>query len=127
MTCTVLVLVAGPESYLGLWRPAAPEPWLTVNVTPSREANSVLTALAALQSQSGITLKELTHIGVMAGPASYTQLRVFVTTANTLAWIGHLPLFGFPPTAIVPQDLPQYLSEAKVNVSISPIYPSAIA
>lgn len=121
----VLIFMAGDENYVGLWRADAVPGWRTVPIVRSvPEGNQVLQALDALLHESSVPLTQITHVGVMRGPASYTQLRLVVTTANALAWALGLPLFGFSSEVSMPDSIPQLLVSAKVNIPIIPVYPT---
>jgi tRNA A37 threonylcarbamoyladenosine modification protein TsaB len=121
-----VVLIFEPnESYIGLWI-AATDAWHTMPVIKGQQTtNAVLEAINTLLSQHAQSLKTVTHIGAMQGPASYTHLRLFITTANTLAWAQHLPLFGFGQKDI-PSTIPNLLPQAKRNSPLEPIYPTII-
>ncbi len=129
MNQCVLVFIPGDESCLGLWHAngSADARWCTAVIPrgdrTQSSTNRVLTAVAALLHDNHLILDQITHIGVMRGPASYTELRLFVTTANTLAWAQHLPLFRFEATDALPNDLPHLITTAKVNQPIEPVYP----
>ncbi len=129
VTQCVLVFIPGEVSRLGLWQPhgSAEGTWCTADVPRSDRSqpgnNRVLTAVDALLRTNQLLLAAVTHIGVMRGPASYTELRLFVTTANTLAWVKGVPLFAFDAASDVPRDLPHLIASAKVNQPIEPVYP----
>lgn len=124
---TVLILYPAASSSFGLWRPHSTPEWVTFTLPDYNKADlNLLSFLDTFLKEQHITLKQITHIGVMAGPASYTQLRVFVATANALAWSLKLPLFGFDETTALPQAIPSLLTQAKVNTPIEPVYPSVI-
>jgi hypothetical protein len=126
----VLVFLPGEVSKIGLWRPhdnAAD--WCTREVprgtsSPSNEpVNRVLTELDTLLAEIHVPLETITHIGVMHGPSSYTELRLFVSTANTLAWARSLPIFHFGPESAIPEALPSLIPTARVNMPVQPVYP----
>lgn len=125
----VLIFMPGDTSQIALWQPHSPDDasWCTRAVLRGERGqsngNRVLQAVDALLHDAHVTQSHITHIGVMRGPASYTELRLFVTTANTLAWTHGLPLFAFDPMHQMPQDLPELLVTAKVNQQIEPVYP----
>lgn len=123
----LLIFYPGKESYIGLWLPDMATSWVTYSVVQGNQSGPSLLAVVetALREQR-LTLASLTHIGAMEGPASYTHLRVFLATANALAWAQHLPLFGFGPDASLPDDLPELYRTAKLNIPIEPVYPSAL-
>jgi hypothetical protein len=73
-----------------------------------------------------LKINQLTSIGVYAGPASYTRLRVHITTANTLAWVLHLPVFTLHPGDKLPEAVPERMIEGKVNLPIEPVYGAII-
>ncbi len=126
MNVTILIFDAA-QSYVGLWRPEAAQPWVTHTVADrSKAGNQILCALDTLCRSEGLSLTEVTHIGVMQGPASYTQLRLYIATANALAWARSLPLFKYSPDTILPDMLPSLLASAHVNLPVEPTYPSSI-
>ena len=73
-----------------------------------------------------LTLNDISSVGVMVGPASYTTLRIAVTTANTIAWSLGVSLFGIKVNDIVPDCLPLRSRQAKVGIALEPIYPSKL-
>ena len=115
------------EGYVGLL--SGNDRWVVqpvAEVVAGASCNPVLEAVEAVLAAREIPLSHVTHIGVMHGPASYTQLRVFIATANTLAWVRHVPLFSFGPDARLPDDIPPLLSHARVNVPVKPVYPTEL-
>lgn len=120
-------MISNNEQYVGLWQPHHDDYWHTVVIEPGARADGqIFTAVETLLSLHHLPLKSITHIGVMPGPASYTQLRIYVATANALAWALHLPLFAVPTGSSLPEDIPSLLTSAKRDVPIEPIYPSII-
>lgn len=126
----VLIFLPGDVSQIGLWQSHGPEgSWCMVDVPrtvrgqSAARDNRVLQAVNSLLTQTNLPLSHVTHIGVMRGPASYTELRLFVTTANTLAWAHGVPLFSFDPTTDIPSEIPHLMTRAKVNHPVEPVYP----
>lgn len=122
---TVLILSVR-ESFVGLWCPDNHTPWVSLPITSNPGENKVIETIEVLLDEQGIILTKLTHIGVMHGPASYTQLRIFIATANSLAWALEIPLFSFGPDTNIPDQLPELIRTAKLNMPIEPVYPSRI-
>jgi hypothetical protein len=124
----VLIFYPGNPSYIGLWQPSLPDLWQTQTVTSGRtsDANAVFESLHALLKKNSSTIKEVTAIGVMQGPASYTQLRSFIASANSMAWALRLPLFGFSADSVLPDNLPTLVATAHKNMPIEPVYPTQI-
>ncbi|MBU1078376.1 MAG: tRNA (adenosine(37)-N6)-threonylcarbamoyltransferase complex dimerization subunit type 1 TsaB, partial [Spirochaetes bacterium] len=58
--------------------------------------------------KAGITLEEISMIGVDIGPGSFTGIRIGVTTARTLAQLGRTAIFGVPSLDILCQNIPFY-------------------
>lgn len=120
---TVLLMAPGATPYLAVWRPSSANPFYTVSVDPKTTGPMLLDNLHHFLIGRQLTYHQLSHIGVMAGPASYTHLRVWVVTANTLAWTQGITLFGFAATAVVPETLPELIRAAKLNTPLWPVYP----
>lgn len=98
--------------------------WVTHEVSNGSDSGpSLIKAITTLLEEHHLTYSEITHIGAMTGPASYTQLRIFIATANTLAWVNKIPLFGFKPDTELPDAIPSLLTHAKTNLPLQPIYP----
>lgn len=121
----VLLFYPGEHSYIGLWN-GKTNAWKTQEVTPTPSGNRVISALELLLQTTNTPLNKVTHIGVLEGPASYTELRIFITTANSLSWVLGVPLFAFNAKNILPNEIPSLLSQAHVNRPIEPIYPTSI-
>ena len=66
-----------------------------------RHAEELVPAIAALATQTGITLDAVVAIAVGTGPGLYTGLRVGVTTARTLAQVLDVPVVGIPSLDLV--------------------------
>ncbi|GGG02261.1 tRNA (adenosine(37)-N6)-threonylcarbamoyltransferase complex dimerization subunit type 1 TsaB [Paenibacillus aceti] len=65
------------------------------NIHAERNHSAYLvTAIEKALEAAGITKQELDGIAVGIGPGSYTGIRIAVTTAKTLAWALHVPVFG---------------------------------
>ncbi len=123
----VLVFYPGQESFVGLWRPHHTTPWVTLPITNVKgEGNRVLQVLDALLEQEKIGVAQLTHIGAFAGPATYTQLRLCLATANMLAWSLDLPLFELEAADTLPQSLPVALERARRGKPIEARYPQVL-
>lgn len=125
MKQSVLIFSCADEQALvGLWRPHHAEVWVAHELPLGRDSGpALLRSTLALMTSHGETWTSITHVGVMHGPASYTQLRVFITTATTLAWVKGLPIFSFDPTAKIPDDISVLLAHAKRNQAIEAVYP----
>ncbi|MGA8943265.1 MAG: tRNA (adenosine(37)-N6)-threonylcarbamoyltransferase complex dimerization subunit type 1 TsaB [Thermoactinomyces sp.] len=48
-----------------------------------------------------LKVDEITHLAVSAGPGSYTGVRIGVTTAKTIAWARHIPLYSESSLAVL--------------------------
>ncbi len=124
MTMRVLVFVPGKITKVGLWQPDQETAWKEVTIAAVGGAgNRMLQGLDQLLQSEHITLALITHIGVLAGPASYTELRLGVATAQTLAWSLRIPLFAFGSQDSVPGDLPRLVQTARTDQLIEPLYP----
>lgn len=119
----VLILMPGELPYVALWCPDESDPFRAKACEVKIHGPDLIQMISTLCQENQCSLATLTHIGVMAVPASYTQLRLFVATANTLAWTLNLPIFSFTPSTKLPDDLPECLTKAKLNVVIDPVYP----
>jgi hypothetical protein len=127
MNYTVLIFCPGDESYVGLWQSQSKDDWTRIPLAKGAQTGpDIIQSIDQLLNSHHLKLNDLTHIGAMVGPASYTQLRLFVATANTLAWALQKPLFGFSKEADLPHDLPSLLPQAKHNVPLEPVYPHAL-
>lgn len=113
------------DGYVGLWQSDS-ESWQRVEVGHAKDVNVLLVALNVLTRESGVPLAKVTHIGVMPGPGSYTQIRVYVATANTLAWSLGKPLFAISQEAQMPEALLECIAHARVNQPVDPVYPTTI-
>jgi tRNA threonylcarbamoyladenosine biosynthesis protein TsaB len=63
-------------------------------------------AVADLISRCGLTIDEVTSLGVALGPGSFTSLRVGLAFAKGLALARNIPLIGIPTLDILAQALP---------------------
>lgn len=128
MNQNVLLFCLDSESFIGLWQPAHGEQWQkeAVVITRTSQENPLFLALETLLTKNQLTLHAISAIGVTQGPGSYTQLRSFIAAANSLAWAAQIPIFAFPAPTKLPDEIPQYLNSARLNVPIDPIYPTAI-
>ncbi len=122
MIYRVLVFYPSSPSLIGLWQPDAVLPWQTVTLQEGVRGADLLAAVYELLGEHKLDLSQLTHLGAMTGPASYTQLRTMVATANALAWSLRIPLFGFNLHSQLPHDLPSLLTMAHVNKPLEPVY-----
>ena len=57
-------------------------------------AEHLMTELASLLSEAGLTYQDLTRLAVTVGPGSFTGLRVGLATARSLALALDIPLIG---------------------------------
>ncbi len=115
---------ADTQPLVGLWRPQHAESWVVTDLVLGRESGpALLQSTLDLLESAGETWATITHVGVMHGPASYTQLRVFITTAATLAWVKSIPIFSFDPQTLLPDAIPTLISQAKRNQAIEAVYP----
>ena len=82
-------------STLGLVRDGAV---LAEAAFPSRHtlARRMLTRLAWLLEECGLTKRDLEAIAVSLGPGSFTGVRIGLAAAKTLAWSLRIPLVGVP-------------------------------
>jgi tRNA A37 threonylcarbamoyladenosine modification protein TsaB len=121
------IFLPGKDSYVGIWTPGYNNEWQTVTLANSPDGgNVVVKGLQQLLGDQSLTIHSLTHIGVMNGPAPYTQLRSHVAIANALAWSLNLPLFTIPDESAMPQALTDLSANAKRNIVIEPVYPTVI-
>lgn len=120
------VFIPGQNPQLGLWSGTVTNNWSVASLDQKMQGGDLLVAISQLLADNKVKLTDLTSIGVMPGPASYTHLRIFVSTANTMAWILGLPIFAIPGDAYLPTDLPRLIGMAQKNQVINPIYPSII-
>jgi tRNA A37 threonylcarbamoyladenosine modification protein TsaB len=123
---TILIFRPGETSLIGLYRPWQSEEWVSNPVIHSKTENRLLTAINELLSSSHLTLQEITSVGISPGPASYGEIRLAVATANALAWILKLPFFSYPAQTVLPDDIPKYMTSARVGVTVEPIYPASL-
>lgn len=125
MKQSVLVFsCADGQPLVGLWRPHNREPWVTHDLVLGRDSGpALLQSTIKLLASQDETWDSVTHVGVMHGPASYTQLRIFITTATTLAWVRNIPIFSFGPTAQLPDEISVLVSSARRNQAIHAVYP----
>lgn len=121
-----LVLLAGKLPQIGLWQGLDPPFWSALTLEQKIQGSNLLAEIVRLLANNEVSLTNLTSIGVMPGPASYTQLRLFVSTANTLAWNLGLPIFTIQTDSNIPQDLSRLIGSAKVNQVIKPVYPTKL-
>ncbi len=127
MQYNILIFYPGKNSYVGLWRPKTEPNWTIIPIETTQSGPTLLHALTSLLQSSNAHIDSITHIGAMTGPAHYTQLRIFIATANALAWSQQLPLFAIPPESFLPNDIAKLIPTARVNVPLEPIYPHDIA
>jgi len=66
----------------------------------------LLPGVAALLSQTGRRLSDLTAVAVSLGPGNFTGLRIGLATAKTLAWSLQLPLAPVPTMEVLAAQLP---------------------
>jgi tRNA A37 threonylcarbamoyladenosine modification protein TsaB len=121
-----VLIFSGVETHplVGIWRPHHVEPWVTHDVMLGRESGpALLKATLELLHSAGETWLTITHVGVMHGPASYTKLRIFITTASTIAWVRNIPIFSFGPSALLPDDISHLVMGAKRNQAVEAVYP----
>src|SRR3954470_12776321 len=101
----VLILYPGESNYVALWQPGAQRGWVQQPIVRSpKRGTELYTAIKDLLQSQSLPITDLTHIGVMHGPASYAGLRSFVATANSLAWALRLPIFSFSPETLIPES-----------------------
>ena len=60
-----------------------------------RQSEDLLSAIDGILKNEHLSKKDLKGILINQGPGSFTGIRVGVTTANTLAWIFNIPIFGY--------------------------------
>lgn len=112
------------QSFIALWQPHAAREWQVYPATVDyTQANDAYATLQELLAREHLSLKQITHVGVMHGPETYMRLRSFVTAANTLAWALKVPLFSFDPDTALPDALPELVTRATVNRPVEPVYP----
>lgn len=119
----VIVFLPGERPSIGLWRPALRIAYISLELGPKPSGPDLLAQIAKLLGSKS-ALRSLTHCGVMVGPASYTHVRIFVSTANTLAWTLAIPIFAIHCDNRVPDDLAKLIQTAKKNYPVEPIYRS---
>jgi hypothetical protein len=128
MKYTVLILYPGHTHPISIWRPSEVPAWRQykfneVRGSKSESGSPVFNALEQVMAEQLLTPRQLTHIGVMTGPASYTLLRSYVAIANSLAWALQIPLFSFSDSIHLPDELPSLCSQAQMNIPSEPNYP----
>jgi tRNA threonylcarbamoyladenosine biosynthesis protein TsaB len=67
----------------------------TLFLHDNRLSNTLLTEIAALLKDNGLTLQQIEQIAFGVGPGSYTGTRVGAIVARTLAYGLNLPIRGF--------------------------------
>ncbi|MFA7662393.1 MAG: tRNA (adenosine(37)-N6)-threonylcarbamoyltransferase complex dimerization subunit type 1 TsaB [Patescibacteria group bacterium] len=63
--------------------------------TKNKHSEKLVPAIAMVLKNSKLKLEDLSAIGVVTGPGSYTSLKIGLTVANTLAWGLNIPVVGF--------------------------------
>lgn len=58
-------------------------------------------AVEAMLEKTGITIRELSALGVATGPGSFTALRIGLALVKGMAFSEHLPIVGIPTLDIV--------------------------
>lgn len=122
-----LLFIPGNSPELGFWQGPVDQIWSRLELDRKIQGAELLQAINHILKENRVGFADLTSLGVMPGPASYTHLRIFVSTANTLAWAQGLPLFTIKPESRIPDDVPSLISTAKVNQVVKPIYPTELA
>lgn len=121
---TTLLFLPGELPQLALWRLNQNDAVAIYNFKTTKPTGpEVLDGVFSLLASERCDIKNITHIGAMVGPASYTQLRIFVSTANAMAWSLALPLFSLRPHDVLPEALPSRVRTAKQNTPLEPVYP----
>ena len=121
-----LIFLPGETPLIGVWRPGYLPEWVGHTLAPKTSGTTLLHELQRFLAHEKLDLNQVKSIGVMAGPASYTHLRLFVSTANALAWSLAIPVFGFSAQSKLPEDLPVLVRQAKRNVPLEPVYPTKL-
>lgn len=83
-----------------------------VESTDRREAIRLLDCLDRLMYSSGVLWNELSGVCVAYGRGSFTSNRIGAVTANTLAYIFEIPVFGFDASS--PSDRSQVLLKSQM-------------
>lgn len=91
-------------------------------------SEKLLKTINHLLVQSKMSVKDIAGIAVVAGPGSFTSLRVGITTANALGYALAIPVVGVSPDALPAQVarffnkkitkrivLPKYGSEPRIS------------
>ena len=63
-------------------------------LTALTHSQTLMVMAEDLMKQCSVTVKDLTHVAVAAGPGSFTGVRIGVAAAKGLAWGGELPCYG---------------------------------
>jgi tRNA threonylcarbamoyladenosine biosynthesis protein TsaB len=61
-----------------------------------------------LLKQCGLTVSDVTHVAVAAGPGSFTGVRIGVAAAKGFAWGGELPCYGVSTLEAMAKNLGVY-------------------
>lgn len=72
----------------------------------ARHTVELAPALSGLLDRTGLSVKELTALGVAIGPGSFTSLRVGLSFVKGLALARHLPVIGVPTLDTVAASMP---------------------
>lgn len=126
MTANVLLIIPGKVAKVGVWQPQNDEIEWQELLSDREYGPKLLQATESILADNHLELKELTHIGVYPGPGSYTQVRLAVATANSLAWSLEIPSFKLLSLEPTEKELTEWLITSKRNCPIEPIYPTEI-
>jgi len=69
--------------------------------TDFARTETIVDDIDTLLNSQKLTLKDLSRIGVIQGPGSYTGSRIACTIANTLSQVHHTPIIGFSSLEIL--------------------------
>jgi len=85
-------------------------------------SENLISKIDSLLKESGETKESLTKIAVLAGPGSYTGLRIGITVANFLAWSLSIPIVeaGIIDQKLIlksekPYILPEYYADPHIT------------
>lgn len=102
-------------------------------VSQARHTVELAAMVEKMLQQTGLTVSELTALGVAIGPGSFTSLRVGLSFAKGLAMSRNLPLIGIPtlevvaaPVALDKRPLACLLPAGRGRLAVAWFYPAEL-
>lgn len=102
-------------------------------VSQARHTVELAAMVEKMLQQTGLTVSELTALGVAIGPGSFTSLRVGLSFAKGLAMGRNLPLIGIPtlevvaaPVALDSRPLACLLPAGRGRLAVAWFYPAEL-